>query len=86
MNLRIGLRWPKKILWRLIGHRGHHKWTRDQSLIVNRTMSFSRADSMLGLNILQGLLEVFKCLIQCYCTGWGYLNIYISISALAGGI
>ena len=31
-------------------------------------------------------LGVFKCLIQCYCTGWGYLNIYISITALTGGI
>ena len=38
-------------------------------------MSSSRADPVLGLNILQGWLGVFKYLIQCYCTGWGYLNI-----------
>ena len=43
-------------------------------------MSPSRADPALPW------LGVFKCLIQCYCTGWGYLNIYISITALAGGI
>ena len=32
-------------------------------------MSPSRADPVLPW------LGVFKCLIQCYCTGWGYLNI-----------
>ena len=60
------------------------------------TMSSSRADPILWLYILQGWLEefksmpqpwleVFKCLIQSYYAGWGYLNIYISITALAGG-
>ena len=60
-------------------------------------MSSSRADPILGLNILRGglegfksmpqpWLEVFKCLIQSHCTGWGYLNVYISITALTGGI
>ena len=32
-------------------------------------MSPSRADPVLPW------LGVFKCLIQCYCTVWGYLNI-----------
>ena len=31
-------------------------------------------------------LGVIKYLNQCHCTGWRYLNIYISVTALAGGI
>ena len=31
-------------------------------------------------------LGVFKYLNQCHCTGWRYLNIHISVTALAGGI
>ena len=34
----------------------------------------------------QPWLEVFKCLIQSHCTGWGHLNVYIRVTALAGGI
>ena len=37
-------------------------------------MSSSRADPMLGLNILQGWLKGFKYLNQCFCPGWGRLN------------
>ena len=43
-------------------------------------MSHSRADPVLPL------LGVFIYLNQCHCPGWGYLNIYISVTALAGGI
>ena len=28
------------------------------------------------------LLEGFKCLYQSHCTGWGYLNVYTSVTAL----
>ena len=38
-------------------------------------MSSSGADPVLGLNILQGWLGVFKYLNQCHCPGWEYLNI-----------
>ena len=31
-------------------------------------------------------LGVLKYLNQCHCTGWRYLNIYIGVTALAGGI
>ena len=43
-------------------------------------MSPSRADPVLPW------LGLFKYLNQCYCPGWRYLNIYISVTALAGGI
>jgi len=43
-------------------------------------MSPSRADPVLPW------LGVFKYLNQCHCPGWEYLNIYISVSALAGSI
>ena len=65
-------------------------------------MSSSRADPVLGLNIISSCpgwgylniyktmplpwLGVFKFLIQCLCLGWGYLNICISVPALAGSI
>ena len=52
----------------------------DENHDIAIAMSSSRADPMLGLNILQGWLEVFKwCLLKClylsYCTGWGHLNV-----------
>ena len=31
-------------------------------------------------------LGLFKYLNQCHCPGWRYLNIYIRVTALAGGI
>ena len=37
-------------------------------------MSSSHADPVLGLNILQGWLGLFKYLNQCKCPGWGYLT------------
>ena len=43
-------------------------------------MSPSRADHVLPW------LGVFKCLYQSYCTEWGHLNVYVSITALTGGI
>ena len=43
-------------------------------------MSLSRADLVLPW------LGLFKYLNQCHCPGWRYLNIYISVTALAGGI
>jgi len=43
-------------------------------------MSSSRADPVLPW------LGVFIYLNQCNCPGWRYLNIYISVTALAGGI
>ena len=43
-------------------------------------MSPSRADPVLPW------LGLFKYLNQCHCPGWRYLNIYISVTALAGGI
>ena len=53
---------------------------------ITTTMSSSRADPVLGLNIVHGLLGVVKYLNQCHCTGGGYLNILFSVTALAGGI
>ena len=60
--------------------RGYSQSFIDENHDIANAMSPSRADPLLPW------LGVFKCLIQCYCTGWGYLNIYISITALAGGI
>ena len=56
---------------------------RDDNVIISgervlrnhRIMSSSRADPVLGLNILQGRLGVIKYLNQCLCPGWEYLNI-----------
>ena len=42
-------------------------------------MSPFRADPVLPW------LGLFKYLKQCHCPGWRYLNIYISVTALAGG-
>ena len=42
---------------------------------ITIAMSSSRADPVLGLNILQGWLGVFKYSYQSYCTGWGHLNV-----------
>jgi len=43
-------------------------------------MSPSRADPVLPW------LGLFKYLNICHCPGWRLLNIYISVTALAGGI
>ena len=43
-------------------------------------MSPSHADPVLPW------LGLFKYLNQCNCPGWRYLNIYIRVTALAGGI
>ena len=69
-----------------------HQTTTDIQLYVNENhdiaiaMSSSRADHVMGQNILLGWLGVFKYLNQCHCTGLGYLNIKITVTALAGGI
>ena len=56
------------------------------SLIV-RFMKYENHDiaiAMLVLLVLTPtlcLLGVFKCLYQCHCTGWRYLNVYIRVTA-----
>ena len=42
---------------------------------ITIAMSSSRADPVLGLNILQSWLGVLKYLNQCHCPDWEYLNI-----------
>ena len=58
----------------------------DRVLRNHRIMSYSRADPVLGLNILQGRLGVIKYLNQCLCPGWEYLNIQFSVTALRLGV
>ena len=55
-----------------------HKTYENHDIAI--VMSPSRADPVLPW------LGVFKYLYQCLSPGWEYLNIYISVSALAGSI
>ena len=52
---------------------GDYHWNENHDIAV--AMSSSLADSVLGLNILQGWLEGFKYSNQNHCPGWEYLNV-----------
>ena len=57
------IKFTKMSLYHLEGH----MYNENHDIAI--AMSPSRADPVLPW------LGIFKCLIQCYCTVWGYLNI-----------
>ena len=59
----------------------------ERSYIINENHDIAIAMSSFRADPVLPWLGVFKCLYQqSHCTDWGHFNVFISITALTGGI